>query len=166
MKYGNNIEYFYEEYENYKIILNNDQLKGNNLEEKICSQKKVFMDLLERINDLKYNEDDNEIVNINNINTINKDINNENNNKKENDDQLNIFINETNELIKHLQLFNQPIDITNTESYWQRNCHVLYYALKKILKNKSTLKLMKETINLILKKKILDKEYIINNNIY
>ena len=165
LKYGDNIEYFNEEYENYKIILNNNQLKENDFEEKICPQKKVFMDLLERINNLKYNEDDNEIVNINNINTINNDINNENNNKKENDDQLNIFINEIDELIKHLQLFNQPIDITNTESYWQRNCHILYYALKKILKNKSKLKLMKETINMILKKKILDKEYVINNNI-
>ena len=85
------------------------------------------MDLLEKIDILKYKEDDNVIVN---INSTNKDIKNENNSKKENDDQLDIFIKEIDELIKHLQLFNLPIDITNKESYWQRNCHVLYYTYK------------------------------------
>ena len=67
--------------------------------------------------------------------------------------------------MKNLQLFNQPINISNKELYWQRNCYVLYFALKDILKNKKKLILMKKTINRIFEKKMFDKEYILNDNV-
>ena len=146
---------FQNEYENYKIVLNNDELKLNKLKEKDpSSQKKVFQNLLEEIKSLK----DEEIENIDNNN--NNNINNIFNNN-----EINKFINKINDKAKNLQLFNQPINISNKELYWQRNCHVLYYALKEITKNKKKLKLMKETIKIINEKNIFEKEYIINDNV-
>ena len=67
--------------------------------------------------------------------------------------------------MKNIQLFNQPINISNKELYWHRNCLVLYFALEDLLKNKAKPKLMKNTINKILKKKMFDKEYILNDNV-
>ena len=154
VKYNNNFESFKSEMENYKIIFNNEELKENKLEEKTFSQKSIFMELLERINSLEIKEDENENIN-NNIN-----INNANEDK-----EINIFSEEIEKKMKNLQLFNQPINITNKEFYWQRNCHALYFALKVILKNKTKLKLMKKTINTVLDKKIFDKEYILNDNV-
>jgi len=148
-KYNDNIENFNKEYENYKIIFDNKELKENGLEEKTYSQKQIFMNLLERIKILEINDDENDI----------------NNNEVNNNDVIKTFRDEIEEIIKHLQLFNQPILISNKELYWQRNCHILYFALKDILKNKNKLKLMKEAINIILEKKIFDKEYITCDNV-
>ena len=151
-KYNDNIETFHEEYENYKIMFDNKELKENDFEEKKSSQKQIFMNLLERIKSLEIKDDENDI--------INNDVNSNNNDK-----EINTFRNKIEEIIKHLQLFNQPISISNKELYWQRNCHILYFALKDILKNKKKLKLMKEAINIILGKKIFDKEYITSDNV-
>ena len=152
VKYNDNFESFQHEKENYKIMFDDEELKENKLELKTFSQKYIFMKLLKRIDSLEVIDDRNENIN-NNINIINKD------------KEINIFNNEIENKMKNLQLFNQPINISNKELYWQRNCYVLYFALKDILKNKKKLILMKKTINRIFEKKIFDKEYILNDNV-
>ena len=161
LEYKDNFETFKVEYENYKIIFDNDELKKDNLKEKPFSQKLFFMNLLEEINALEIKDDEN-INNIDN-NISNNNISNDNHNNI-NENKINSFINKINDKVKNLQLFNQPINISNKELYWQRNCHVLYFALEDILKDKNKLNLMKETIKIIIKKKIFEKEYIIKDN--
>ena len=156
LKYGDNFESFQNEKEYYIIFYNNEKIKDKNNKEKYCSQKDIFIKLLERINSLEIKDD--EIENFNNNNNNNINIIN-------NDNEINIFRNEIDQKLENLQLFNQPINILNKELYWQRNCHVLYFALKDLLKNKTKLKLMKNTINTILNKRIFDKQYILNDNV-
>ena len=69
------------------------------------------MNLLQRIISLNINDNDNS-----------DNINNKNENK-----EISNFIKDIDEIIKNLQIFNQPIDISNKELYWQRNCYVLYF---------------------------------------
>jgi hypothetical protein len=90
-KYNDNIETFHEEYENYKIMFDNKELKENDFEEKKSSQKQIFMNLLERIKSLEIKDDENDI--------INNDVNSNNNDK-----EINTFRNKIEEIIKHLQL--------------------------------------------------------------
>ena len=71
-----------------------------------------------------------------------------------------------NKIMESLQLFNQPINLMNEELFWQRNCYVVYYALKNILNDESKiskLQLMKEAINLIQSKGLFEEKYIIKN---
>ena len=145
-KYNDNFESFEAEYDNYKVIFDDKYLKDQGFKGKDCSQKEIFKNIL------------------NKIISLNIEDNNMSNDKIENS-EVNLFIKEIDEKISKIQLFNQPIDISNTELYWQRNCNVLLLGLKKTLKKYNRLKLMKESIEIILDKNILDKEYIINDNI-
>ena len=145
-KYNNNFESFEAEYDNYKVLFDDKYLKDQGFKGKDCSQKEIFKNILNKI--ISLNIEDN--------NMSGDGIENS---------KLNLFRKEIDEKISKMQLFNQPIDISNIELYWQRNCNVLFLGLKTILENYNKLKLMKESIKMILDKKILDKEYIINDNI-
>ena len=149
--YNDNYENFQNEYNNYKILFDNKDLNENEFQEITVSQKDIFINMIIKIAKLKIN--DNMISN--NKNGINK------NNSKE----INDLLDEINEKIKHLQLFNQPINISNNELYWYRNCFILFFALKKIITDNNKLKLMKETIKIILNNKIFDKKYILNDHV-
>ena len=88
--------------------------------------------------------------------------------------------------IKKLNLFNQPIDISNPELYWYRNSYIVYFSLYKLIDKKekdeqkeknennitkqkdenkleSKLNMMKECIKKILDKKLFNKDYIIKS---
>ena len=156
LKYKDKFENFQKEYDRYKVLFDDSELRENKFDEKGYSQKQIFMNLLGKINSL-------EIKDCDNTNIINS--NNTNNNINNNDEKINKFRNEIEEKIINLQLFNQPIIITNNELYWQRNCYILYYALKNILKNKNNIKIMKESLKILFERKIFDKEFIINNNV-
>ena len=116
-------------------------MKDQGFKGKDCSQKEIFKNILNKL--ISLNIEDN--------NMSGDGIEN---------NGLNLFKKEIDEKISKMQLFNQPIDISNIELYWQRNCNVLFLGLKTILENYNKLKLMKESIKMILDKKILDKEYI------
>ena len=170
LKYKDNIEMYQKEYENYKCLFNNEELKENKLKEKTLSQKQVFINLLEKIRKIDINS-------FEDIEDKGNDINNNDNEEKEDEEKeeeeedeedevdIKVFKNKVDKKIKHIQLFNQPINFSNDELYWQRNCNVLYFALKKILQNKIQFQLLQQTINKILDKKIFDKDYIIKDNI-
>ena len=70
--------------------------------------------------------------------------------------------------IKKLNLFNQPIDLSNTELYWYRNLFIVYFGLNKLFRKKKEklelkLEMMQKTIKRIMDKNIFNKDYIIKN---
>ena len=134
---NNDMDGFDEEYKNYEIMLTNDDLKQKELEGKVkvFSEKEKFMQLLQKINNFNYN----------------------------NKNELDSFKNDVDNKLKTLQLFNQPINLSNKELYWYRNTFVLYFSLKELLNKEEKLNLMKAAITTILDKNILNKEYIVNN---
>ena len=130
-------ESFENEYEKYKIMFRDDELKAEEFDGKSSKEKDVFINLLERIKSFDYKDKD----------------------------KLETFKNDVEYTLKNLQLFNQPIDLSNDELYWYRNTFVVYFSLKKILKDENKIKLMKESIKTILDKKLLDKDYILESNV-
>ena len=109
------------------------------------------------------NPNNNNMNNNNKLNNNNININNDNNNKN---NEIDSFWEYVNKIMESLQLFNQPINLMNEELFWQRNCYVVYYALKNILNDESKiskLQLMKEAINLIQSKGLFEEKYIIKN---
>ena len=128
-------ESFKNEYDNYNVVLNNEELKLNNLPEKDLLEKEKFISLLKEIINL----------NENNIDNFQEKVKNN---------------------LENIQLFNQPIDISNKELYWYRNIFILYYSLNEIfsLKDKDKLiDLVKENIKIMNDKDIFNKNYILNN---
>ena len=128
-------ESFENEYDNYKVLLSNEELKSNNLPTKTLSEKENFISLLDEIIHL----------NGNNIDKFKEKVKNKLNN---------------------IQLFNQPIDISNKELYWYRNVFIMYYSLNEILnlKNKDKLiELIQENIKTIVEKDVFNKNYILDN---
>ena len=129
------IESFQNEYEHYKIMFTNNKLKSDGFIGKEFSEKDKFINLLKRIYLLEY-EDTN---------------------------KLEIFKKDVDDTLKTLQLFNQPINLSNEELYWYRNTFVVYFSLKDILKKINKLELMKECIKNILDKDLFNKKYILEN---
>ena len=82
-------ENFDNEYEKYKIMFIDDELKGEGFKGKSLKEKDVFINLLERIYNLDYKDQD----------------------------KLKTFQNNVEYTLKNLQLFNQPIDLSNDELY-------------------------------------------------
>ena len=130
-------ENFDNEYEKYKIMFIDDELKGEGFKGKSLKEKDVFINLLERINSFDYKDKD----------------------------KLKTFKNNVEYTLKNLQLFNQPIDLSNDELYWYRNTFVVYFSLKEILKDENKIKFMKESIKTIIDKKLLYKKYILESNV-
>jgi hypothetical protein len=118
-KYNDNIETFHEEYENYKIMFDNKELKENDFEEKKSSQKQIFMNLLERIKSLEIKDDENDI--------INNDVNSNNNDK-----EINTFRNKIEEIIKHLQLYLTSLLAYQIKNYIGKGIVIFYILHSKI----------------------------------
>lgn len=148
-KYENKLKYefidkFNDEYNYYKIMFDDKELKDNNFVTKgRHSEKDLFFTILDSIRNIDINQD------------ILKD---------------QCFLN-IEEKIKKIQIFNQPIKFENKELYWHRNCFIIYYSLKKIKdindeeKRIETFKLMQNSINNITNRKLFQKDYINNNKI-
>lgn len=127
------IESFDNEYNNYKILYDNEELKLNGFKEKSFSEKEKFMILLNNISNLNEN----------------------------NRNEFESLKSEADNFLKNLQLFNQPVNYSNKELYWFRNLFIVYFALKEILKDKAKFNSMKDSIKLILNNNLLDKDYIL-----
>ena len=130
-------ESFDNEYEKYKIMFTDNILKSKGFDGKSICEKDIFINLLQRINDFD----------------------------EKNTDKLKAFKDDVDNTLKNLQLFNQPIDLSNEELYWYKNTFVVYFSLKEILKNENKIKLMKESIKYILDKNLLYKDYILKSNV-
>ena len=140
-----NAESSNDEYEKYKIMFTIQELNSYGLKElniprnieKNSSEKKVFETLLSSIIKLD-TKDSNSVLS---------------------------FKDKVKQELNNLQLFNQPIDLLlNNELYWYRNKFTLLFALDKIIDDKKQLELMKNSINIIIEKKLLEADYIINNS--
>ena len=133
-------ESFQNEYEHYKKLFDNEKLKSNQFDEKGLLEKDNFISLLNEIKDL-------DIKNKDKIEKIKTKVKNE---------------------LENIQLFYQPIDLTNKELYWYRNILVIYFALDKIFNSKEKIQikllyLMIENIKIIINRDIFNKDYILNN---
>ena len=139
-KYINNFE---TEYNYYKVMFDDKELIQKNFTPKGFSEKDSFFNLLDSII---------------NINTNEQILNNE------------VFKNIEN-ILNKIPIFNQPIKFDNKELYWFRNSFIINSSLQKIKDAKSeekrneTFKLMQKSINNILKRKLFQKDYILNNKI-
>ena len=133
-------ESFKDEYEKYKSMFTNEELKLKELKINSHSQKEIFISLLKDIMDLNLQNKDN----------FKKDVKSK---------------------LKNWQLFNQPIDLSNKELYWNRNIFIVYYSLYNIFddedknkdKVKDKLELIQKNIKSIIARDVFKQDYIINN---
>ena len=129
-----------EEYKYYKIMFEKDELVKNKFGSKDLSEKEFFIAFLKSILEVD----------------INKSAK---------------FFSNINEKLKKTQLFNQPITFDNQELYWYRNLFIIFTSLKKIndleqeKERIDTLQLMKNCIEKVFKRKLFEKNYIINDKI-
>ena len=129
-------ESFKNEYGRYKIMYGNEELKNNQFKGKNSSEQDNFMILLNEISNLDFNDLDN-------------------------------FKKKINKNFENSTIFNQPVDFSNKELYWYRNTFVIYSSLKMIFDEKENMdkliNLMKSNIDIIIKRNIFKKDFILNN---
>ena len=136
-------ESFKDEYEGFKHLFTPNELKSLNLKVKEQPEKEL-------------SEKEEFYVIINKIMTINEF-------------NYSFYKNNIKEVVEKIQLFNQPIEMSNPELYWYRNCFIVYFALDIIMNyeekycNNIRIQLMQESILEILNRNILEDDSIIND---
>lgn len=150
-EFNKNYETFKNELKYYSIMLEKNELeiyKKYNINK--TSEKESFFNCIEEIFEIYNKEQENNKINDNAQE------------KKENNQFIQNYIEYAKKELKNLHAFNQPIPFENQELYWYRNKIIILFSFEKIVE-KGRLPYMINSIDEIKRRQLFTKSYILEN---